>query len=127
MKSYLSKEKKNSVPIDIVSKVAKKLPISKLFRQSEPLSAPAFDVLLHLYQLIKNEKRFWALLLSANCYCGRRKCLYLSSLCVTSFVSLPEADGKREPVMLYKHYKPHNVETETNIKCVEDQCSTTTT
>ena len=46
------------MPIDIVSKVAKKLPISKLFRQSEPLSAPAFDVLLHLYQLIKNEKRF---------------------------------------------------------------------
>ena len=72
-------------------------------------------------------KDFGALLLKANCYCGRRKCLYLSSLCVTSFVSLPEADGKREPVMLYKHYKPHNVETETNIKCVEAQCSTTTT
>ena len=60
-------------------------------------------------------KDFGALLLSANCYCGRRKCLYLSSLCVTSFVSLPAADGKREPVMLYKHYKPHNVERETNI------------
>jgi len=45
MKLHTSKEKKNSVPIDIVSKVAKKLPISKLFRQSEPLSAPAFDVL----------------------------------------------------------------------------------
>ena len=53
------KRKKNSVRIDIVSKVAKKLPISKLFRQSETLSAPAFDVLLHLYQLIiNNEKRF---------------------------------------------------------------------
>ena len=56
--NYIHQKKKNSVPIDIVSKVAKKLPISKLFRQSEPLSAPAFDVLLHLYQLIKNEKRF---------------------------------------------------------------------
>ena len=59
MKLHTSKEKKNKVPIDIVSKVAKKLPISKLFRQSEPLSAPAFDVLLHLYQLVSDEKRLW--------------------------------------------------------------------